>query len=260
MHICVYKSLWGMTGARAAQVERIAAAGYDGIETAVPAEDAEGFFRDLERHRLGFVAMAFTDSVPALEEALLRARDAGARFVNVHSGRDCMTFDEGCAFFEGALHAEERAGIRAGHETHRGRLLYNPWVTAAYLRKFPDLRITADFSHWTNVCERLLPDQEENLALACERALHLHARVGDEEGPPVPDPRAPEWQGHVERFELWWDPIIQAHTRRGEPALFVDPEFGPPQYLHTLPFTQAPVADLWEVCLYMADRLRRRWE
>jgi hypothetical protein len=37
------------------------------------------------------------------------------------------------------------------------------------------------------------------------------------------------------------------------------PEFGPPPYLHTLPFTQAPVADLAEMCDWMARRQAARF-
>lgn len=35
------------------------------------------------------------------------------------------------------------------------------------------------------------------------------------------------------------------------------PEFGPDGYLHTLPFTNAPVADLWEINTWMGREERR---
>ena len=38
-------------------------------------------------------------------------------------------------------------------ETHRTRLLYAPWTTARYCEAIPELRITADFSHFTTVAE-----------------------------------------------------------------------------------------------------------
>ena len=37
------------------------------------------------------------------------------------------------------------------------------------------------------------------------------------------------------------------------------PEFGPPPYLHTLPHTNVPVADLAAVCDWMASRQRDRF-
>ena len=37
------------------------------------------------------------------------------------------------------------------------------------------------------------------------------------------------------------------------------PEFGPDGYLHTLPFTNAPVADLWELNCWMAKNEREHF-
>jgi hypothetical protein len=48
-------------------------------------------------------------------------------------------------------------------------------------------------------------------------------------------------------------------ARRDEDAatMTFDPEFGPPPtYMPSVPFTLEPAADLWEVCLWMADRFR----
>jgi hypothetical protein len=37
------------------------------------------------------------------------------------------------------------------------------------------------------------------------------------------------------------------------------PEFGPDGYLHSLPFTGAPVADLWQINTWMARRQKERF-
>ena len=71
--------------------------------------------------------------------------------------------------------------------------------------------------------------------------------------------QAPEFAGFVERFDAYWEKIREAHVSRGEAVLTFDPEFGPPTYLHTLPYTQQPVADLWDICLWMAERTRQKW-
>ena len=47
-----------------------------------------------------------------------------------------------------------------------------------------------DFSHWVCVCERLIEDQIDIVRQCAERCLHVHARVGYEEGPRSPN-RAP---------------------------------------------------------------------
>jgi hypothetical protein len=82
----------------------------------------------------------------------------------------------------------------------------------------------------------------------------VHARVGYEQGPQVPDPRAPEYQRHLEAHEAWWRLVWKAQERRGFRISTLTPEFGPPDYQHTLPFTRAPVSNLEEICDWQARR------
>jgi len=124
------------------------------------------------------------------------------------------------------------------------------------MRELPELKINADLSHWCCVTESMLEDHAEAIELAATRTIHIHSRVGYENGPQVSDPRAPEWAEHLAKFETWWKMIIDEHTKRGEKELTVTPEYGPPSYMQTIPFTNKPVADLWEVCLWSAERFR----
>lgn len=144
------------------------------------------------------------------------------------------------------------------HETHRGRTFYNPWTTARVLEGVDGLQLCCDLSHWVCVCERLL-DDEGILRLCAQRCLHIHARVGYEEGPQVPDPAAPEYRPHLEAHERWWDMMWDQQEKRGMAATTLTPEFGPPAYLHTLPHTNVPVADLWAVCNWQAARQKQRF-
>lgn len=86
--------------------------------------------------------------------------------------------------------------------------MFTPKATARVLKLFPDLKITADFSHFTCVCESMLSDQQEDLDLIKSRALHVHGRVGFEEGPQVPHPAAPEYAQYLQQFEAWWDEML----------------------------------------------------
>ena len=54
----------------------------------------------------------------------------------------------------------QRLGIRVLHETHRGRFAFHTASLLPYLHRFPQLRLTADFSHWCTVSESLLSDQQ----------------------------------------------------------------------------------------------------
>lgn len=261
MNIEIYKALWGMVGPLEQQFERIAAAGYDGVEIWLSGSsfDCGHVLKLAEQHDLRLIVAGAISSAAEIKPTLHAFSEYHPVKINIQSGIDAMTFDEGEPFVEAMLDVERTLGIPVMQETHRGKLLYAPWVTAAYLRAFPDLHITADYSHWVNVCERLPVDQTDALALANARASHIHGRVGYEEGPQVPDPAAPEYAAQLGWHEAQWQAIAAAHAARGETSLTFTPEYGPPPYLHTLPYTHVPVADLWEVCLWAAKRARRQF-
>ena len=261
MRILYSKALWGMKEGKTLR-EKFALskeAGFDGIEASVIELDA-GEIRDLcQEFDLYYVAQIFPLSVEDFREQYDKARDAGARRIVSQTGRDRWSFEEGDRFFREVLAVEKDMGQPVAHETHRHRMFYAPWTTARYLAEHPDLHIALDLSHWTCVCESMLDDMPEYVSLAISRAIHMHARVGYQEGPQVSDPSAPEWREHLLAFGKWWDEWKHYHKKAGVAELTVSPEFGPPMYMHTLPHTNQPVASHWDVNLWMRDWLRERW-
>jgi hypothetical protein len=105
------------------------------------------------------------------------------------------------------------------------------------------------------VHESDLADQPGNLELAISHTGYIHARVGYAEGPQIPDPRAPEWQQAVNSHLKLWQAVVDRFKQEGRDRLYVMPEFGPPAYMHTMPFTNQPVGDVWEQNVYMRDLL-----
>ena len=59
-------------------------------------------------------------------------------------------------------------------------------------------------------------------------------------------------------FELV-DRIIEAPIRYNRPFLTLNPEFGPPPYQPVNPADDTPLANIWDICLWMTDRFRTRW-
>jgi len=96
-----------------------------------------------------------------------------------------------------------------------------------------------------------LEDQENAVAAAIERTIHIHGRIGYAEGPQVPHPGAPEYAIELRKFAGWWQRVNESQRATGVEAMAFTAEFGPPGYMHTLPFTGQPVADLWEVNAWM---------
>lgn len=258
------KALWGMEGALDEQIVRIAKAGYDGVEAPLPALEDEQQFRELlAKYNLDYLGMVFTegpDHYSSFEAQLERAITFSPIHVTAHSLKDNMPLEDQIEYFKRAVELEKKLGIRIGHETHRGRALFNPWDTKHLLDAVPGLGLTADFSHWCVVTESVLESFEEALETAISRSVHIHGRVGYAQGPQVPDPRAQEYGYELKRHLGWWDKIAEARRKTGASILTFTPEYGPPGYLHTLPFTNQPVTDLWTVCKWTADEFERQFE
>lgn len=98
--------------------------------------------------------------------------------------------------------------IPISHETHRGRILYSPFVALRVADAFPSIRFTLDLSHWVVVAERKI--DVDLLAPIISRTLHVHARIGTSQAPQVADPRGEgvaEWRGY---FEDVWGGLFEA--------------------------------------------------
>ncbi|NJK91851.1 MAG: sugar phosphate isomerase/epimerase [Blastochloris sp.] len=199
------------------------------------------------------------DHLRSLETALEKGMMTPPDFFNLQGGHDAWELSQAIDFYGGAQALEKRFGLPICHETHRSRFFSTPWNTLTLLRHFPALKLTCDYSHWVCVCERLLPDVQEALCLSAQHAWHLHARVGYEQGPQVPDPRDPVWAPQLAAHERWWDAIWQAQRSRGLAQSTLTPKFGPPPYQHTRPHSGEPLADLSALCDWMAQRQHQRF-
>jgi sugar phosphate isomerase/epimerase len=262
MQLKLIKCDWGLEhlGDQRERLRRYAEAGWDGIECALVTMDPVEFGERCGELGLDYVAMMFCDDEEAFRKWWKVIQRTRPILINCHPGRDRYDFARGLTFFREVMAMACDAGVQVVYETHRTRLLYAPWTTARYLEALPDLRLTADFSHFTAVAESDLsqPGYRELMDAAIARTDHVHARVGHAHGPQVADPRVGAGLEWTQRFEAWWDRIVEQRLAEGRPFLTVNPEFGPPPYQPTDPAGR-PLADLWDVCNWMAQRLRDRW-
>jgi hypothetical protein len=267
MELKLFRALWGLDGPLSSVASQIVAAGYVGIEDALPAaEDCAALRADLQASGLEFIPVIEFEGVLDEQDQLRRFRDGlelaktfEPAAVGAFLGRDEWSLSRSIEFFKHVAEIESEVGLRAHHETHRGLALFTPWNTVAILDAVPELRLCCDFSHWVVVCERLLEDQREAIELAARHAQHVHARVGYDQSPQVPDPRAPEYAQQLETFESWWKLIWEAQHAAGAQTSTLTPEYGPSPYLQTLPYTGAPVADLAAICDWQATRAREQF-
>jgi sugar phosphate isomerase/epimerase len=261
---------WGFNGTLDAYCAKVKKEGYDGIEIWWPLEkkDQDELFSLLKKYGLevGFLCAGSDSNYQKHFDQFTQMIDAAANetiqrplYINCHSGRDYFSYEEGKNFISHTNALAKSTGIKICHETHRSRLLYSAPVARHYMETIPELRITFDISHWCNVHESLLDDQQDTVNLSLQRVDHIHARVGHAEGPQVNDPRAPEWEHAVKAHFAWWDKVVELKKQKGD-TLTILTEFGPPDYMPTLPYTRQPLADQWAVNVYMMQQIRNRYQ
>jgi sugar phosphate isomerase/epimerase len=261
---------WGFPGTLEEYCTKVKKEGYDGIELWWPLEkkDQDELFMCLKKHELevGFLCGGSDSNYQKHLDQFVQMVDAAAKetiqrplYINCHTGRDYFSYEQGKTFLDHTIELSKSTGIKICNETHRSRLLYSAPVARHYMENLPELRVTFDVSHWCNVHESLLEDQQETLGMTLQRVDHIHARIGHAEGPQVNDPRAPEWDHAVKAHFAWWDKIVELKKQKGE-VLTILTEFGPPDYMPTLPYTRQPLADQWAVNVYMMHLIRNRYQ
>lgn len=263
MELKLFKTLWGHSGSYGKAADLALEAGFQGLEGPIPRDPDQRaeFLEVLHGRGLSYIAEISTTgfAVPdpgstvdqhldAFERVLDDSLEAHPLFFSSMAGSDLWEFHESVEFLTRAWEIAQRYGARIGFETHRSRSLFHPIITKNLLAEVPPIELTIDFSHWCNVCERLVLDElPEVLSLCAKRVLHIQPRIGYDQGAQVPDPRVPMYRGPVEAHLRWWRVLWEGQRRRGVNTVTMTPEFGPDGYLQVDPHTQAPVADLWEL-------------
>lgn len=264
--LLIFATTWGFTGSWDEFASKIKQAGYDGMEVWWPTDEKNRaeLLEVLNKHKLqvGFLVGSgekdFQKHLDQFQQNLSAAAKAKPVYINCHSGKDFFSFEQNKQFMDYTEKINKETGVPIYHETHRGRILFAATIARQFIEKVPSLRLTLDISHWCNVHESYLSDQEETVSLALSRTDHIHARIGHPEGPQVSDPRAPEWSDAVKAHFSWWDKVVETKRKEGKRMTFLT-EFGPADYMPTLPYTRQAVANQWDINVHMMEVLRKRY-
>ncbi len=270
MEIIVFGPIWGMTDPDLRKsLTKLKDAGYQGAEIALNPEtdDLHGIkeiFDDLCMRMIAQHPFSRGDNPQKFKadytSKLLRIAQIGPEKINCHTGKDYFSTDENLGIIESAEKISADLGIPVLHEIHRGRFSFSPSHLGEYLKRFPELRLTADFSHWCVVSESLLEDMEDFIDWTVPHCQHIHARVGNSQSAQVTHPAAPENREALDRHTAWWQKIFSQHTKDSRDEFTVTCEFGPAPYLPSLPFTNQPVASQWELNLFMKDYIIEKFK
>lgn len=263
-YVCPF---WGSSHLSAKEfITKALDAGYDGVEVNMPGNEnfVSKLRETIDETGCAFIAQQWlppaNETVDEYRQRMLsslkRLADLNPLFINSHTGKDFFSFQENCSLIESCNKFSAETGVKIVHETHRGRFNFHTYSTLPYLEKFRDLELNADFSHFCNVSESLLEDQEPVLEKIIKHCHYIHARVGFNQSAQVNHPFAPEWKANLEQFTIWWQKIIDLAKERGEKVFYVCPEFGPFPYIQQLPFTKENTVDQWKVNVDMMEYLK----
>ena len=260
-------TMWGMNQPTLEDsFNMIKGAGFDGVEMSLPSnkEEIKDIDALLKENGLDLVAQVRAEGLTVdtqigfLEKELDSVLELNTLLTNVHCGKDYWPLAENIEVISIAQRLAGELGIKIMHETHRARATFCTTSTMDIIDALPKIRFTADFSHWCCVHNSLLQDQQDSVSRVIERTDYIHARVGSAISPQVTDPRASQWKEAVETHVRWWEKIAEHHKNKDSEFLPICSEFGPPEYMATLPSTGKPIADQWEINCYMKEMLKER--
>ncbi|WP_411031271.1 sugar phosphate isomerase/epimerase family protein [Spongiimicrobium sp. 3-5] len=261
-----FQTDWGRTSSWDVFCEKTHKEGYDGIEIWLPRDEKaqmqlKGALKKYNL-KLGLLngtnkSIPFEESLKGYGQHLRKLASWSPEYINCHTGSDFFSFEQNKAFIDLANKISKETNIPIYHETHRGRFSFNLPATKTYISQIPELKLNLDISHWMVVHESLLENQDQDLLDVINRTHHLHARVGHAQGPQVNDPEAPEWKDAVNRHVDIWEKIIRRNWETSN-NFTLTTEFGPADYMPTLPYTRLPVANQWKANLYMMKVIKER--
>ncbi len=238
------------------------AGGFEAVECWLNDESEQEHKTELERAGLKLVLGHRPFTLPEVQQTVDRALRLGADFVFAQPA-DAFTDAQAVATLcrEGRKIAND-AGLAFFVETHRNNFTENLPQTLQLIDLVPDIRFTADLSHFVVVGEfygwaderaidRMLP--------ILERTSHMHGRIsnGEQVQVDVGDGTNMTAQFFV---ELW--ATAMKHWLPGAGAGDVFPftsELGPPRYAITTPDGKE-FSDRWEQSLVMKSLAEQAWQ
>ena len=267
----VYQSLWAMERRRPdkqewsleEQLTMIRDAGYDGCGVRFVdrpyAREVTGFLR---AHGMSWQAQCYPRTVDELRPVLDLVAEFGADHVNLQPDVRPERLHDCIPIIEGWRRLAREAGVAVHVETHRDRMTTDLFFTLELLDCFPDLRLTADISHYVVGREFAWPIDEtahRQIRRVLDQTWGIHGRVASREQIQI-QLSFPHMQHWVDLFMGWWEYAIRSWRKRADQdaVLTFLCELGPPEYAIT-GADGYELSDRWAEALWMKDAIRALW-
>jgi hypothetical protein len=268
----VYQSLWATEQRRTGVPERPVAehfdavkdAGYEGLAIDLGALDlaaARACVAEYARTGLKGLLTAFPTSIEALRPALQLAKDIGAPFVIVVGQVMPLKVQDMIAVVREWLRVAAEEGMPIQFETHRNCITNNLFATLQMLEAVPEMRLSADLSHYVVEREMMQPisaEMQDYVRRVLERSDSFQGRIAtrNQIQVPIAFPQHRDWRA---TFMGWWREGFRLWRRRcpGDDLIFLC-ELGPPNYAMT-DANGDELSDRWQEALELKRLAGALW-
>ena len=268
----IYTSLWamqphdetGVTLADEAIVEKVAAAGYDGMALDLGAGDvaqARRFQPIMEKAGLTPLIVAFPKSVEGLRETLVMARDFGSPFVDVIGQVFPLSVDGMIPVIRKWIEMSDEIGMPVHFEAHRNCITNDLFSTLCLLDAIPEMRMGADLSHYVVDREFKYPLSRAEMgwiSRILERSDSFQGRIASRQQIQL-QLDFPQHQKWVELFKGWWREGLESWCARNDSGecVFLC-ELGPPEYAMT-DRAGREMSNRWDEALQIKAWVEEMW-
>ena len=267
MGLRVYQSLWATELRRpgaperpiAERFDRVRAAGFDGMAIDLGALDivsARALVPEFGRTGLRGLLTAFPRSIEELRPALHLAKDIGSPFVIVVGQVMPLAVHDMAEAIKAWMAISDQEGVPIQFETHRNCITNDLFSTLLLLDAIPDMRLSADLSHYVVDREMMQPisrDYQAYVGRILERSDSFQGRVANRCQVQLPL-HFPQHRIWIETFLDWWRRGFaswQRRAARNEDCIFLC-ELGPRDYAIT-DANGEELSDRWSEALILRE-------
>lgn len=241
---------------------RVHEAGFEGVECWLGDKDEREITDALRRHGLHLVLGHRPFHIEHIRETVSRAVRLDADFVFAQPADAFTPLDDVAGLLVEGRKIADDAGLPFFVETHRNNFTENLPQTLALIDRVPDIRFTADLSHFVVVGEFYGWEDEravDRLRPVLERTSHMHGRISSGEQVQVD---VGDGSGQTAQFfVMLWATAMRAWRNEAKPGDIFPfaSELGPPRYAITLP-DGSEFSDRWTQSLVMKKLAEQAWE
>jgi hypothetical protein len=269
----VYQSLWATELRRPGAPERpvterfdrVRAAGFDGMAIDLGAMDivaARALVPEFARTGLRGLLTAFPRSIEELRPALRLAKDIGSPFVIVVGQVMPLAVRDMAEAIKAWMAISDEEAVPIQFETHRNCITNDLFSTLLLLDAIPDMRLSADLSHYVVDREMMQPislDYQTYVGRILERSDSFQGRVANRCQVQLPL-HFPQHRIWIDTFLDWWRrgfALWQRRAAANEDCIFLC-ELGPRDYAIT-DANGEELSDRWSEALILREWAASCW-